>query len=126
GEGQRVRLARAMLRAGVRLVILDEPFRGLDRERRRDLLARGRRLWRNATLMCITHDVSDTMGFGRVLVLEGGRVVENGVPAMLAQNPASRYRELLMAEEAVREGLWSGPTWRRLQLERGQLREANT
>jgi len=62
GEGQRVRLARAMLRAGVRLVILDEPFRGLDRGRRRDLLARGRRLWRNATLMCIIHDVSDTMG----------------------------------------------------------------
>ena len=30
GEGQRVRLGRALLRADVRLVILDEPFRGLD------------------------------------------------------------------------------------------------
>ena len=35
GEGQRVRLARGLLRPGVRLVILDEPFRGLDREQRR-------------------------------------------------------------------------------------------
>jgi ATP-binding cassette subfamily B protein len=59
-----------------------------------------------------------------VLVLEGGRVVENGVPAELIQNPASRYRELLIAEEAVREGLWSGLTWRRLQLEGGRLSEA--
>ncbi|MFO1353107.1 MAG: ABC transporter ATP-binding protein, partial [Gammaproteobacteria bacterium] len=45
GEGQRVRLGRAMLRPGVRLVILDEPFRGLDREQRRALLAQARRYW---------------------------------------------------------------------------------
>ena len=32
GEGQRVRLGRALIRPGVRLVILDEPFRGLDRD----------------------------------------------------------------------------------------------
>ncbi|HZU51205.1 MAG TPA: ATP-binding cassette domain-containing protein, partial [Sphingomicrobium sp.] len=46
GEGQRVRLGRALLRPNVRLVILDEPFRGLGREQRRDLLARARRLWK--------------------------------------------------------------------------------
>ena len=35
-KGQRVRFGRALVRPGVRLVILDEPFRGLDREQRRD------------------------------------------------------------------------------------------
>ncbi len=45
GEGQRVRLGRAMLRSDVRLVILDEPFRGLDRDKRRELLARARQFW---------------------------------------------------------------------------------
>ncbi|MFI5108920.1 MAG: ATP-binding cassette domain-containing protein, partial [Terriglobales bacterium] len=59
GEGQRVRLGRALLRAGTRLAILDEPFRGLDREQRRELLQRVRRLWRDVTLLCITHDVSE-------------------------------------------------------------------
>ena len=49
-----------MLRPGVRLVILDEPCRGLDREQRRELLARTRQLWRQATLLCITHDVGET------------------------------------------------------------------
>src|SRR5207244_4301417 len=75
GEGQRVRLGRAMLRPGVRLAILDEPFRGLDRERRRELLARARRAWPGATLLCVTHDVGETRAFGRVLVVDGGRVV---------------------------------------------------
>ncbi|HEY2168761.1 MAG TPA: cysteine peptidase family C39 domain-containing protein, partial [Candidatus Angelobacter sp.] len=34
GEGQRVRMGRALLRNGIRLVVLDEPFRGLERQRR--------------------------------------------------------------------------------------------
>lgn len=46
GEGQRVRLGRALLRPGVRLAILDEPFRGLERDQRRELLRRARRLER--------------------------------------------------------------------------------
>jgi ATP-binding cassette subfamily B protein len=73
GEGQRVRLGRGLLRPRVRLVILDEPFRGLDRQRRRTLLARARCCWREATVLCITHDVGETRGFERVLVVEGGK-----------------------------------------------------
>ena len=42
GEGQRVRLGRALLRPAPRLVILDEPFRGLDRTQRHELLAQAR------------------------------------------------------------------------------------
>jgi ABC-type bacteriocin/lantibiotic exporter with double-glycine peptidase domain len=123
GEGQRVRLGRAMLRPQVRLAILDEPFRGLDRERRRELLARTRQVWRGATMLCITHDVSETLSFERVLVVEGGRIVEDGAPLELARRSGSRYRSLLEAEEAVREGLWAGVAWRRLRLEKGCLSE---
>lgn len=122
GEGQRVRLGRAMLRDNVRLVILDEPFRGLDREKRRVLLQRARRWWQAATLLCITHDVSETQQFDRVIVLEGGHIVEDGAPQELAAQPASRYRALLDAEMAVRTGLWSDAQWRRLWLEGGQVR----
>src|SRR5947207_2036297 len=49
GEGERVRFGRALLRAHARLVILDEPFRGLERQHRRELLARARERWRHAT-----------------------------------------------------------------------------
>jgi ABC-type bacteriocin/lantibiotic exporter with double-glycine peptidase domain len=123
GEGQRVRLGRAMLRPGVRLVILDEPFRGLDRERRRELLARTRKLWPDATLLCVTHDVGETQAFERVLVIEGGQIVEDGLPADLVERPTSRYRALLVAEREVREGLWSNSAWRQLWLGGGQLVE---
>jgi ATP-binding cassette subfamily B protein len=119
GEGQRVRLGRALLRGGVRLVILDEPFRGLGREQRRELLARARRLWKEATLICITHDVGETRSFPRVLVIDGGKLVEDGVPGELAAVAGSRYRSMLDADRQVREGLWSDPGWRKIRLEGG-------
>ena len=126
GEGQRVRLGRAMARPGVRLVILDEPFRGLDRERRRELLARARSMWREATLLCVTHDVGETRAFDRVVVIEGGQIVEDSAPADLAKRPGSRYRAMLDAEEVLRGELWSSGTWRRLRLAGGMLGRERT
>jgi ABC-type bacteriocin/lantibiotic exporter with double-glycine peptidase domain len=123
GEGQRVRLGRALMRHGVRLALLDEPFRGLDRHQRRELLARARRHWENTTLLCVTHDVGETLGFSRALVIENGRIVEDGNPADLARQVNSRYRALLEAEESVREGSWSGGHWRHLRMEGGRLIE---
>jgi ATP-binding cassette subfamily B protein len=123
GEGQRVRFGRALLKSDVRLALLDEPFRGLDRHQRQELLARARRHWRNATLLCVTHDVGETLTFPRTLVIENGRIVEDGNPAELARQVNSRYRALLEAEETVREGSWSGGRWRHLRLEDGRLIE---
>jgi ABC-type bacteriocin/lantibiotic exporter with double-glycine peptidase domain len=123
GEGQRVRMARGLLRQQARLVILDEPFRALERSRRQAFLARARQHWRGATLLCVTHDIADTHDFDRVLVIEAGRVVEDGVPATLATDSASRYHALLAAEADVRTSLWSAPFWRRLYLGDKGLRE---
>lgn len=123
GQGQRVRLGRGLLRNDVRLVILDEPFRGLDRSQRRALLAKVRRYWQHATLLCISHDVGDTQGFDRVLVIDKGQIIEDGSPTELATAATSRYKELLDAEEMVRRDLWEGPGWRRLWLADGVLTE---
>jgi ATP-binding cassette subfamily B protein len=123
GEGQRVRFGRALLRREVRLALLDEPFRGLDRHQRGELLARARRHWENTTLLCVTHDVGETLGFSRALVVENGRIVEDGNPADLARQGNSRYRALLEAEESVRGGSWSSGHWRHLRLEDGRLIE---
>jgi ATP-binding cassette subfamily B protein len=123
GEGQRVRMGRAMTRTRARLVILDEPAQGLDREQRRALIGRARDIWRDATLLCITHDIEDTRDFERVLVIDNARVVEDGDPPRLAADKNSRYRALLDVEHAVKRGLWSHPKWRRFRLDGGQLAE---
>jgi len=123
GQGQRVRLARAMLRSGVRLAILDEPFRGLDRERRARLLAESRRLWANVTLLCVTHDVSQTQEFDRVLVIEGGRIIENDSPKALLAAQTSRYAELVRADLENHKLLWASGTWRHWWLADGRLVE---
>jgi ATP-binding cassette subfamily B protein len=122
GEGQRVRLARGLLRKDAGLVLLDEPFRGLDRDQRKSLLAATREWWRDATLLCVTHDVISTKSFGRVLVIEGGKIIEDGAPdALLAED--TRYRAMVDAEEQVLSEIWGDPTWRRLEVVDGRLLE---
>lgn len=123
GEGQRVRLGRGMLRAPVRLVLLDEPFRGLDGEQRRRLMAAVRERWAGATVVCVTHDLAQTLEFDRVVVLDAGRIVEDGAPQALRQQPGSRYQALLRAEWDAHGAVWNNPVWRRFRLAGGRLSE---
>jgi ATP-binding cassette subfamily B protein len=121
GEGQRVRLARGLMRPGARLAILDEAFRGLDHESRRRLLEHARALWKDATLLAVTHDVHDTLAFDRVLVMAGGALVESGRPQALAARPGSRFAALLAGEQDARR-MWSeSQAWRHLRLDRGRV-----
>src|SRR5262249_62121411 len=73
------------------------------------------------TLLCITHDVGETPDFDHVVLLERGRIVECGAPALLRHARGARYRALVEAEHAVRVGLWDDPGWRRLRLEDGHI-----
>jgi ATP-binding cassette subfamily B protein len=122
GEGQRVRLGRAFAQQDVRLALLDEPFRGMDRERRSALPADARRRWHDVTLLCVTHDVGETKLFDRVLVIDDGRIVEDGEPGLLAAAP-SRYRRLLTAEQEVLGQLWGSGDWRRVTIRDGRAHE---
>jgi ATP-binding cassette subfamily B protein len=123
GEGQRVRFGRALMKTDARLVILDEPFRGLDREKRRALLARAREIWRDATFICITHDVGETLDFDRALVMDKGRIVEDAPAMALASRRDSLYRALLDSEEVVRAEMWASDEWRRLRVDGGKVIE---
>jgi ATP-binding cassette subfamily B protein len=122
GEGQRVRLGRGMNRSNPRLVILDEPFRGLTRGQRRELLTKARRCWQTATLIFISHDVSDSLGFDRVWMMADGELIEDDHPETLAARPDSAYARLLEQERAVREQVWESADWVRLRIDNGRLR----
>jgi ATP-binding cassette subfamily B protein len=124
GEGQRVRLARALLRRDARLVVLDEAFRGIDRETRRELLRRSRATWRDATLLYVTHDVDEALEFDRVIVLEAGRILEDGDPRALVVRPASAFRAMHDAAARMREEVWRNPLWRRITIADGSVEES--
>ena len=123
GEAQRVRFARALRRAGVRLALLDEPFRGLGRDQRGELLRAALSHWRWATLLCVTHSPREAGAFDRVVMLERGRLAEDGTPEALAARRGSRYRAMLEAE-ARSDAALRGPGWRRLVLDGGRLTES--
>jgi ATP-binding cassette subfamily B protein len=120
GEGQRVRLGRALMQTDVRLVLLDEPFRGLDRSQRTRLMRETRHWWRGATLLCVSHDLSETLAFDRVVVVEDGCIVEQGPPQQLAyaQGP---YQALLEAEARLDKALWGDTRWRRIVMGDGAI-----
>jgi ATP-binding cassette subfamily B protein len=126
GEGQRVRFGRGLYRSEARLVVLDEAFRGLERARRQRFLAVARRRWAHATVLNITHDIEDTLTFDRVLVMDGGRIVEDGSPEELSRCAGSRYRELLDAAESISDRVWSDKEWQALRLDDGRLRDRAT
>ena len=86
------------------------------------LLQECRLWWQNQTLLCVTHDLSETLAFDRVLVVEKGRIVEDAIPSELAQQH-SHYQALLAAEETLREQLWQDDAWRRLTLQDGHLHD---
>jgi ATP-binding cassette subfamily B protein len=123
GEGQRTRVGRALARKHARLVILDEPFRGLDLKTRRELMAMARDWWKDATLVWVTHDIAETESFARVLVLDAGKLVEDGAPAVLAATPGSRYAQLATGDRAMHQLEWSGDRWRKIWMTHGKVRE---
>lgn len=123
GQGQRVRLGRALARPGAGLVLLDEAFRGLDRHQRGRLLATAEEHWSRATVLCVTHDIEAAAAFPRVVVVDGGRIVEDGLPEDLLEDSGSRLSTLLAAHRATRTGLLASTDWRRLVVAEGTARE---
>jgi ATP-binding cassette subfamily B protein len=92
GEWQRIALARAFMRdAGI--LILDEPTAAMDPAAEADLHARFRELAAGRTTLLISHRLATVRLADRILVLEEGRLVEEGDhPGLLARG--GRYAEL--------------------------------
>jgi ATP-binding cassette subfamily B protein len=118
GEGQRVRLGRALMQDAVGLALLDEPFRGLDRATRTRLMREARSWWGEKTLIAITHDVAEALAFDKVMVMEAGRIVAFGAPRQLAELDGP-FADLLRAE--AQTPAWAAESWRRVVVGDGRI-----
>ena len=82
GERQRVAIARAMIR-NAPILLLDEPTTGLDVESEQLVMEALELLMRGKTTILISHRLSLIERVDRLLVVDGGRIVESGTPASL-------------------------------------------
>jgi ATP-binding cassette subfamily C protein CydC len=77
GQARRLAVARAVLHDAP-VWILDEPTEGLDRETEHKLMNTLFELTAGRTMLLITHRLADLDKMDRILVLEQGRIVEDG------------------------------------------------
>ncbi|HEX4089645.1 MAG TPA: TOBE domain-containing protein [Trebonia sp.] len=93
GQAQRVALARA-LAGQPALLLLDEPLSAPDAGTRLDVQAELKRHLADFAGPCllVTHDPLEALVLAnRLIVLEGGRIVQEGAPAQVARQPATSY-----------------------------------
>jgi molybdate transport system ATP-binding protein len=93
GQAQRVALARA-LAGQPALLLLDEPLSALDAGTRLDVQAELKRHLADFPGPCllVTHDAIEALVLAdRLIVLEGGRIVQEGTPERIARQPATDY-----------------------------------
>jgi len=83
GQWQKVALARAFMRDEADILILDEPTAALDAEAEHAVFQRFRALAVGRTTILISHRFPTVRMADRILVLEAGRVVEDGTHAAL-------------------------------------------
>lgn len=104
GQAQRIALARALVTEPA-LLLLDEPLAALDAGTRADVRSLLRQHLHEAdcSVVLVTHDPIDAMVLAdRVVVLEAGRIVQQGTPTEVARRPMSSYVASLVGVNLLR------------------------
>ncbi len=110
GEQQRVALARAIApRPGV--LLMDEPFSGLDRRLRDNVREETMTILREtrATCIIVTHDPEEAMRMGdKIALMRQGRLIQHGTCADLYSHPADKFAAKFFSELNELDGVVTG------------------
>ena len=96
GQRQRIAIARAFLKDAP-ILLLDEATAALDADSEEAIREALSRLMRGRTVVAIAHRLATLRNFDRVLVLQGGRIIEDGPPDILVKGRGP-YRDLVARE----------------------------
>jgi len=119
GQQQRVAVARALV-LEPSVMLFDEPLSNLDARLRRQMREEIRELQQRLglTVVYVTHDQQEAMAVSdRIIVMNGGRIEQQGRPRDLYERPATPFLARFMGESTPAAG-----TLRRLDRERVRLR----
>ncbi|GAB2872156.1 NHLP bacteriocin export ABC transporter permease/ATPase subunit [Streptomyces deserti] len=97
GQRQRLMIAQALIRRP-RILFFDEATSALDNETQRTVIESTKAL--NATRIVIAHRLSTVMDADRVIVMEDGKVIQQGPPAQLLADTGGRLHELVRRQMA--------------------------
>jgi ATP-binding cassette subfamily B protein len=100
GQRQRIAIARALIKDAP-LVLLDEATSALDSDSEEAVRAALADLMQGRTVVAIAHRLSTIQSFDRIVLLQGGRVVQDGTPDDLMRQPGP-YRELARFQKQAR------------------------
>jgi spermidine/putrescine transport system ATP-binding protein len=109
GQQQRVALARALINEP-NVLLLDEPLGALDLKIRKQLQGELRNIQRKVgiTFVYVTHDQEEAMVLSdRIAVMDRGRVVQEGEPAVVYHRPANRFVANFIGESNFFDGTLS-------------------
>ncbi len=87
GQRQRVAIARALLK-NAPILILDEATSALDSESEKYIQDGFKKLMKNKTALVIAHRLSTIKHLDRIIVLDQGKIVQDGTHEELIQQPA--------------------------------------
>lgn len=93
GERQRVAIARAILK-NAPILLLDEATSALDSESEQKIQKALTHLMENKTVIAIAHRLSTIKQMDRIIVIENGKIIEEGSHDVLLSNPKSVYKKL--------------------------------
>lgn len=100
GQQQRVALARAIA-PKPKLLLMDEPFSGLDAKLREELVPEIRTILQHekVSAILVTHDQSEAFAMAdQVAIMEAGRILQVGSPYEIYHEPVSRFVAMFIGQ----------------------------
>ena len=93
-------IARALMNSP-EILLMDEPFGAVDEITRRRLQEEIGKIHRQQgeTIVFVTHDIDEALRLGtRIVVMDAGRIIQDGTPEEIREHPATDFVKKLMSE----------------------------